>query len=180
MYSRLYFTIRRQSYCGYSHYLWVDLGRSYSSGCTATFNTETSSQWRYSSLILWELEQVPQSDVFSAADHSALQHFDDHYEVLPDGRYSVALPWVNNPPPLGDSRSMSLRRFSQNERSLIKKGKLQDFNAVMKEYLTLDHAELVPNEDLLHPPKDVFYLPIHGVLRFVHDYKATCCLRRVC
>ena len=114
---------------------------------------------------LWELEQVPQSDVFSAADHSALQHFDDHYEVLPDGRYSVALPRVNNPPPLGDSRSMSLRRFSQNERSLIKKGKLQDFNAVMKEYLTLDRAELVPNEDLLHPPNDVFYLPIHGVFK---------------
>ena len=114
---------------------------------------------------LWELEQVPQSDAFSAADHSALQHFDDHYEVLPDGRYSVALPRVDNPPPLGNSRSMALRRFSQNERSLIKKGKLQDFNAVMKEYLTLDHAELVPNEDLLHPPKDVFYLPIHGVFK---------------
>ena len=116
-------------------------------------------------LQLWELEQVPQSDVFSAADHSALQHFDDHYEVLPDGRYSVALPRVDNSPPLGDSRSMSLRRFSQNERSLIKKGKLQDFNAVMKEYLTLDHAELVPNEDLLHPPMDVFYLPIHGFFK---------------
>ena len=34
-----------------------------------------------------------------------------------------------------------------------------------KEYLTLDHAELVPNEDLLHPPKDVFYLSIHGVFK---------------
>ena len=71
---------------------------------------------------------------------------------------------------------MSLCRFSQNERSLIKKGKLQDFNAVMKEYLTLDHAELVPNEDLLHHPKDVFYLPIHGVFK---DSSTTTKLRAV-
>ena len=60
---------------------------------------------------------------------------------------------------------MVLRRFSQNERSLVKKGKLQDFNAVMKEYLTLDQTELIPNEDLLHSPKDVFYLPIHRVFK---------------
>ena len=46
----------------------------------------------------------------------------------------------------------------------------------MKEYLTLDHAELVPNEDLFHPPKDVFYLPIHGVFK---DSSTTTKLRAV-
>ncbi len=63
---------------------------------------------------LWELEQVPESDTFSAADHSALQHFDDHYQILPEGRYSVALPRVDNPLPLGDSRNIALHRFLQN------------------------------------------------------------------
>ncbi len=36
----------------------------------------------------------------------------------------------------------------------------------MKEYLTLDHAELVPQYDLENPPKDVLYLPIHGVFKY--------------
>ena len=121
---------------------------------------------------LWELEQVPQSNAFSAA----ITLPSNILMTLPDGRYSVALPRVDNPPPPCDSCSMALRRFSQNERSLIKKGKLQDFNAVMKECLTIGHAELVPHEDLLHPPKDVFYLPIHGVFK---DSSTTTKLRAV-
>ncbi len=125
---------------------------------------------------MWELEQVPESDTFSAADHSALQHFDDHYQILPEGRYSIALPRVDNPLPLSDSRNIALHRFLQNERSLTKKGKLQDFNAVLKEYLTLDHAELVPQYDLENPPKDVFYLPTHGVFK---DSSTTTKLRAV-
>ncbi len=36
---------------------------------------------------------------------------------------------------------------------------------MLKEYLTLDHAELVPQYDLENPPKYVFYLPTCGVFK---------------
>ncbi len=47
---------------------------------------------------------------------------------------------------------------------------------MLKEYLTLDHAELVPQYDLENPPKDVFYLPTHGVFK---DSSTTTKLRAV-
>ena len=43
------------------------------------------------------------------------------------------------------------------------KNKFHDFAAVMEKYFEMDHAELVPVADLLKPPKDVFYLPMHTV-----------------
>ena len=39
------------------------------------------------------------------------------------------------------------------------------FNAVVEEYLTLGHAELVPSEDLTKSPSESYYLPMHGVVK---------------
>ena len=58
-----------------------------------------------------------------------------------------------------------MRCFLQNERSLSQKEKLSDFEAVLKEYVDLDHAEKVPSNNLSKPATDMFYLPTHGVVK---------------
>ena len=61
---------------------------------------------------------------------------------------------------------MALHRFLQIERSLARKGKISEFNAVLDEYLSMGHAEAVPVAELSKPHSSVFYLPIcMGFLR---------------
>lgn len=49
------------------------------------------------------------------------------------------------------------------EQSLHSQGKWNPFNEVVKEYLDLEHAELVPKQDFLKPASSIYYLPMHTV-----------------
>ena len=51
------------------------------------------------------------------------------------------------------------------ERSLHSKGDFQGLNDVMEEYFELGHAEPVSEVDLEKPCEDVFYLPVHAVVK---------------
>ena len=102
---------------------------------------------------LWEFDKVPDTTSLSPNDQAVVQHFHDTHRIEPDGRYVVELPQTADRPKLGESRSRAIQRFKQNEKSLLRKGRLDDFNAVLREYVELDHAELVPkNEKTKVPP----------------------------
>ncbi len=73
---------------------------------------------------LWDMEKVPEVSRHTPEEESALQQFSSHLTRESDGRYSVKLPRVHYPPQLGDSRRMATSRFLSNERSLLRKGKL--------------------------------------------------------
>ena len=77
----------------------------------------------------------------------------------------VELPKVAPTPDIGESRGKAVQRFKQNERTLQRKGKLDAFNDMLKEYIELDHAEPVPDNDKAKLPPEVYYLPIHGVFK---------------
>ncbi len=66
-----------------------------------------------------------------------------------------------------------MQRFLSNERSLERKGKLKDFNHALQEYLTLGHAEIVPEHQLT---QDHYYLPVHGVFKDSTTTKVRRCL----
>ena len=112
---------------------------------------------------LWEFDKVPDTTSLSPNDQAVVQHFHDTHRIEPDGRYVVELPRTADRPKLGESRSRAIQRFKQNEKSLLRKGRLDDFNAVLREYVELDHAELVPKNEKL--PPNVFYLPVHRVFK---------------
>ena len=111
---------------------------------------------------LWELDRTPELSHLSPNDEEVTQHFLDTHQIDSDGRYIVKLPRISNPPALGTSRNLAVRRFQQNEKSLNKKGKSAEFNAALSEYIQLDHAEEVPAADMAN---DHFYLPVHGVFK---------------
>ena len=66
---------------------------------------------------------------------------------------------------LGRSRHTALRCYKQNKRALKNKGCWDSFHQGVEEYLQMGHAEKVPQQDLDRPSTDVFYLPMHGVVK---------------
>ena len=75
---------------------------------------------------LWIINSVPEEDEAQHSpepeDQSALDQFKASCSRLPDGAYQVSLPRKSSPPVLGESRSLALRRFYVNERSLQNRG----------------------------------------------------------
>jgi len=93
---------------------------------------------------LWEMDKVSEEIQMKDEDQLTMEHFADTHEVNEQGRYVVKLPRVPDPPKLGDSHGMAVRRFEQNECSLRRRGLINKFNDVIDEYFKLDHAEQVP------------------------------------
>ena len=109
----------------------------------------------------WEIEEKPMENAsLSTEERSVVNHFKVHHFRENDGRFVVPLP---RKPDLGESCSNAIRRFLSLERSLYTKGQFAHFNAVMKEYFEMGHAERVPLIDLQKPYQDTFYLPMHAV-----------------
>ena len=95
------------------------------------------------------------------------QHFKDthHYDKL-QHNYIVRLPKIEDPPNLGESRTQAINRAKANEKSLLKKGGLQPFQEVMKEYLTLQHAkEVIEHQPQHHQQQQMYYMPVHSVVK---------------
>ncbi len=111
---------------------------------------------------LWEFDRVPEAPTQSPDDAKVLEHFNDTVQTV-NGRISVTLPMKTDPPPLGDSRRQAMSRLFANEKSLSSKDKLDAFNVVLRKYLSLGHAHLIPHDELDVKPH--FYLPVHGVFK---------------
>ncbi len=64
---------------------------------------------------MWQVPATPQR---SPEEDSALTQFHQTLQIRPDGRYSVSLPRVVQPPSLGKSLKMATSRFLSNERQM--------------------------------------------------------------
>ena len=115
----------------------------------------------------WELEEAPKLDrLFTPEEQRVEKHYQDtHVYLEEEQRYMVKLPRILNPLELGESRSQAIYRAKANERSLLRKGKWDDFQSVMSEYLELGHARPVDPQDLLLPTSQSYYMPIHSVYK---------------
>lgn len=112
----------------------------------------------------WEVEQQPFSEsTLSPQEERIVQHFKLNHFRSDDGRFVVPLPRKSDIKPLGESRSQAVRRFLSLERSLHSKRCFPEVDAVVREYLELNHAEPVPDQDFNKPVSEVYYLPIHVV-----------------
>ncbi len=85
----------------------------------------------------------------------------------------VKLPGRCSPAKLSKSRPQAVRRLLANEKTLRRKDKLHTFNDALREYISLDHAEIIPRHQIDVTPH---YLPVHGVFK---DSSTTTKLRPV-
>ena len=78
-------------------------------------------------------------------------------------RYQVTLPEKQDTLKLGDSRKQAVFRHYSNEKSILRRGIWIPFQEVVKGYIELHHAEVVPAEELDNPRQ--YYLPMHAVMK---------------
>lgn len=131
----------------------------------------------------WETEDYGlQQPVLSLEERAVVEHFKEKHSRDESGRFIVPLPIRSNVTPLGESRSVAVKRFESLERSLRAKGRFEEFAVALNEYMNMDHAEPVPMEELCKPVNKVYYLPMHMVrkessttskVRIVFDASAT-------
>ena len=115
----------------------------------------------------FELEEPPSliKKIMSPTEEQVEKHFEDtHAYIQSQKRYLVRLPRVNDTITLGESKTMAENRAKSNERSLIKKGRLPEFQKVMLEYLELGHARLV-SDSMNVAVAEVYYMPVHSVIK---------------
>ena len=121
----------------------------------------------------WEVEEPPShSTHLTETEQSVEQHYRDNtLYVASKSRYQVRLPRKHHGAALGESKGQALQRFFTNERSIIRKGTWGKFQGVVKEYIDLEHASLVSDEEMVAtpppppPPQETFYMPMHGVVK---------------
>ena len=66
--------------------------------------------------------------------------FENTYERNESGRYVVALPFIPDAPPPGESRDTAIARFHKLEYKLERNPQLKrDYHACLQEYLDLQH-----------------------------------------
>ena len=98
-------------------------------------------------------------------EQRAEDHFLQTHPRQPDGRYVIQLPQKMDPPALGCSSERALWRHHQNSASLTRKGKFKEFQDALWDYARRNHAERVPQQDLLKPESEGYYLPTHAVFK---------------
>ena len=113
----------------------------------------------------WTVEQPLKSVTPLSKDELEVQeHYKNtHFFNEELGKYQVVLPRNHSGLSLGESRSRALKRFLTNEKALIHRGHYAQFQAVVKEYLELGHAQLLARGDFDVPSPLCYYLPMHGV-----------------
>ena len=122
----------------------------------------------------WESEDPPSMvSGLSPEEQSALDYFQDTVTQEDVGRYRVCIPKKENSPSLGYSKPQAGRRYEQNYKTLVRKGRWTDFEEAVDEYSKLRHSELVPASDLSKTPDQAYYM---GCERVKHDHQTACCV----
>ena len=113
----------------------------------------------------WRMEEPQCSGgLLSPEEQRVEDHFQKTHKYMPEEkRYVVSLPKTLGEMTLGESRSRALHRAQANERSLLRKQRWPAFQAVMAEYLELGHATVVSPQEMLLPPSQSYYMPVHSV-----------------
>lgn len=110
----------------------------------------------------WELEEVSIRKMLTPEEQMAEKVFSDSVRRAKDGKFIVDLPFKMNPKEtLGESFPMAIRRYKSLQRRLDKNPQLKEqYDAVLEEYLTLNHMQLVTNR-----PEFQCFLPHHEVIK---------------
>ncbi|XP_055839376.1 uncharacterized protein LOC129907285 [Episyrphus balteatus] len=115
----------------------------------------------------WELEEVPYVKPLSDEDKFCEKLYVDTTTRNRDGRYIVKLPFKPNfnVLDLGLSRNSAVSQYLRQEKRLLNDMCLkEEYNKVLKEYVSLKHMSFVPPCSLnLSSPH--FYLPHHAVVK---------------
>lgn len=122
----------------------------------------------------WETEELSKDRIRSRQEEWAEECFIETHYRRSDGRYVVNIPITPEHKPLGDSRSVALKRFLWLEKRLQRNLELQkQYVDFMREYEQLGHMRRVTRAP--EPGSMVYYVPHHCVTtKFRVVFDASC------
>ncbi|XP_067613899.1 uncharacterized protein [Eurosta solidaginis] len=161
-------SVKQQNLCALSTSLgWVvggDLNKNTSDRSVGVFLSNVDIDQTLTRF--WETEEVEYNNKFTDDELKAEQSFSRTYTRSNDGKFNVELPFKTNINNFGNSFECALKRLQATERRLASNPdiKLQYLN-FMADYLTLDHMEKVPHEEISKSFNECYYLPHHPVFK---------------
>ncbi|XP_035715967.1 uncharacterized protein LOC110860203 [Folsomia candida] len=98
---------------------------------------------------LWKLDLIGITDPGETKTReelmeSATKHFKDNVQVNDEGRYEVALPWIEGHKPVSENRVLAERRLQSATSKLKSIDKMEDYGKVFCEWLQMGIIERVP------------------------------------
>ncbi|XP_044741885.1 uncharacterized protein LOC123302859 [Chrysoperla carnea] len=112
----------------------------------------------------FEIEEVPMGKIDSPENIECEKHFTKTHIRDFTGRYSVALPFKEDPSNLGDSYSSALKRFISLERKLDASPQLRkQYNDAFNDYLIQGHMRKLVDNCI--SDRSGYYLPHHPVFK---------------
>ncbi|XP_062704253.1 uncharacterized protein LOC109622039 [Aedes albopictus] len=114
----------------------------------------------------WEYEEIFKPPPFTPSETKVIEHFDSTTQRDATGRFIVKLPFDDSKPALGESLSAATKRLMSMERRFAFNPEFhQEYVNFMREYLELNHMELVPADQLEKQTSEHYYLPHHAVIK---------------
>ena len=119
----------------------------------------------------WEIENPHfQEPTLSINERNVLENFKEKHYRDEEGRFVVPLPLDSKAVPLGESRTITVQRFKNLERSLYRTGHFEEFARCIREYFELGHAESIPAAALKKSSSKVYYMPMHSCMEGLEYY----------
>lgn len=128
-------------------------------------NTIMASESSVDALLrsFWEIESLAHDRRLTLSEKLCEEHYVRTHCRQADGRFVVSLPFIESAVPLGKSRDAAITRLRQVEHRFRASPQFQDqYVNFMREYLELNHMELVPSAEVREPS---CYLPHHGIMK---------------
>ena len=114
----------------------------------------------------WEIEEVPEKKLWTPEELKCEEHFKATTKRRPDGRFVVKLPFKEEIGLLGDSLQQARRRLRSLLYRLERNPELyKKYNNFINEFLNLGHMEVIPDNELVRPHYNCFYIPHHCVFK---------------
>nr|XP_037291952.1 uncharacterized protein LOC119188043 [Rhipicephalus microplus] len=114
----------------------------------------------------WQLEAMGIEDSTAPSSHESVAQLHKTISNKSD-RYTVAWPWKEDKKPLlGNNREIALSRLQRlTRRRSTMEGMLQRYDRVIRQYLEMGHAEVVPKDTPQHRDHSIYYMPNREVIR---------------
>lgn len=110
----------------------------------------------------WEIENVPDRKHFSPDDEACEKIFKASYSRDDTGRYTVTLPFKQDPSELGNSYHIAKRRLLILENKLDSSDLRPDYNNTIQTYIDQGYLSKVENPD---SNSNAYYMPHRAVYR---------------
>ena len=112
----------------------------------------------------WAIENVPKKTNFTDEEKKSENFFQSTTKVI-DNRFVVKLPFKEEMH-LGENLTQAESRFKSLERRLDGNPDLRKrYSDFINEFISLDHMEDNPQEEINKPSNEVYYLPHHCVFK---------------